>query len=130
MTCGYHANQQPLAPKGYLTGAEWNWAKVYTDFVTAFQSGRTIPNLVRGGLDAGIVKPSAYGPLVGADARKHADDVKAKMLADEFDIFAGGAAGLKDNKGTVVIPPGKVIKQTDVELERMNYLVEGVIGSA
>ncbi len=25
-TCGYHVNQAPLAPKGYLTGAEWNWA--------------------------------------------------------------------------------------------------------
>ena len=29
--CGYHANQATLAPKGYLTGAEWNWVKVYTD---------------------------------------------------------------------------------------------------
>src|SRR4249919_1746952 len=28
---GYHANQAILAPKGYLTGAEWNWAKIYTD---------------------------------------------------------------------------------------------------
>src|SRR5262249_52825667 len=26
---GYHMNQAPLAPKGYLTGAEWNWQKVY-----------------------------------------------------------------------------------------------------
>ncbi|TIR13590.1 MAG: BMP family ABC transporter substrate-binding protein, partial [Mesorhizobium sp.] len=22
--CGYHANQSPLAPEKYLTGAEWN----------------------------------------------------------------------------------------------------------
>ena len=28
--CGYHASQAALAPKGYLTGAEWNWEKVYT----------------------------------------------------------------------------------------------------
>ena len=27
--CGYHANQSPLAPEKYLTGAEWNWANVY-----------------------------------------------------------------------------------------------------
>ena len=26
-SCGYHANQSALAPKGYLTGAEWNWAR-------------------------------------------------------------------------------------------------------
>jgi len=29
-SCGYHANQSVLAPKGFLTGAEWNWSKVYT----------------------------------------------------------------------------------------------------
>lgn len=28
-TSGYHANQSSLAPKGYLTGAEWDWTKVY-----------------------------------------------------------------------------------------------------
>ena len=32
-------------------------------------------------------------------------------------------------KGAFVIPAGKVIPQTDVELEKMNYLVEGVVGS-
>ena len=37
--CGYHASQAALAPKGYLTGAEWNWAKVYTDYVTTVREG-------------------------------------------------------------------------------------------
>jgi simple sugar transport system substrate-binding protein len=27
MTCGYHVSQAALAPKGYLTGAEWNWRR-------------------------------------------------------------------------------------------------------
>jgi simple sugar transport system substrate-binding protein len=73
---------------------------------------------------------SPYGPMVSDAAKKNAEDVKAKMLADKFDIFAGGAGGLKDNKGAVVIAAGKAMKQTDIELEKMNYLVEGVIGSA
>ena len=29
MVCGYHANQAKLAPKAYLTGAEWNWVTAY-----------------------------------------------------------------------------------------------------
>ena len=69
---------------------------------------------------------SAYGPTVSEAAKKQADGIKAKMMAGGFDIFGGG---LKDNKGAVVIPAGKSLKQTDVELEKMNYLVEGVIGS-
>ncbi|MDO9089632.1 MAG: BMP family ABC transporter substrate-binding protein, partial [Burkholderiaceae bacterium] len=36
---------------------------------------------------------------------------------------------LKDNKGKEIIAAGKSFKQTDLELEKMNYLVEGVNGS-
>ena len=81
---------------------------------------------LRGGLKLGFVKMSAYGPMVPDAAKKQADDIKAKMIAGTFDIFKDG---IKDNKGAVVVPAGKVLKQTDLELEKMNYLVEGVLGS-
>ena len=47
---GYHCNQVKLAPRGYLTGAEWNWAKVYMDYADMIRKGQKVPNLVRGGL--------------------------------------------------------------------------------
>jgi simple sugar transport system substrate-binding protein len=127
MACGYHASQARLAPNAYLTGAEWNWLTAYTTFVDAARAGKPHPNLIRGGLKEGFVKMSAYGPMVPAAARKQADAVKALMMAGTFDIFKGP---LKDNKGNVVMAAGKSMKQTDPELEKMNYLVEGVIGSA
>jgi basic membrane protein A and related proteins len=126
MVCGYHASQAKLAPDAYLTGAEWNWLTAYTAFVEAARNGRPHPNFLRGGLKEGYVKPSAYGPMVTEAARKQADDIKAQMMAGTFDIFKDG---LKDNKGNVVVPAGKSLKQTDIELEKMNYLVEGVLGS-
>jgi simple sugar transport system substrate-binding protein len=98
--------------------------------IDAAQAGKPHPNFLRGGLKEGYVKMSPYGPMVTDAAKKNAEDVKAKMLAGTFDIFSGGSAGLKDNKGATVITAGKTMKQTDVELEKMNYLVEGVIGSA
>ena len=85
---------------------------------------------MRGGLKEGFVKASPYGAMVPEGARKKADEIKAAMIAGSFDIFKGGSAGLKDNTGKLVIPPGKSFKQTDPELERMNYLVEGVVGKA
>jgi simple sugar transport system substrate-binding protein len=130
MVCGYHASQAKLAPNAYLTGAEWNWITAYRQIIEAARTGKPHPNFVRGGLKDGFVKTSAYGAMVPAPARKSADDVKAQMLKGSFDIFKGGAAGLKDNTGKVVIAAGKTYKQTDVELEGMNYLVEGVIGKA
>jgi len=126
MVCGYHASQAKLAPNAYLTGAEWNWLTAYTAIVDAAKSGKPHPNFIRGGLKDGYVKMSPYGPMVTDAAKKSADAIKAKMVAGSFDIFAGA---LKDNKGNVVIPAGKTLKQTDIELEKMNYLVEGVIGS-
>ncbi|MCS4510745.1 BMP family ABC transporter substrate-binding protein [Xylophilus ampelinus] len=124
--CGYHASQAKLAPQAYLTGAEWNWITAYRAFVNAAQSGKPHPNFLRGGLKDGYVRMSAYGPAVSEAARKQADAIKAKMMAGGFDIFTGG---LKDNRGKVVVPAGKNYGQTDIELEKMNYLVEGVVGS-
>ena len=129
--CGYHCDQSTLAPKGYLTGAEWNWSKVYTDYVTWLKSGKKpgdagFPHLLRGGLKEGIVKPSPYGPAVSADARKAADAVKAKFMEGSFVIFKGP---IKDNTGKEIIPAGTEQVQTDPNLEKMNYLVEGVTGS-
>lgn len=127
MVCGYHASQAKLAPQAYLTGAEWNWLTAYTVFIEAAKSGKPHPNFVRGGLKDGFVKMSPYGPAVSDAAKKKADAIKAEMMAGKFDIFKGP---LKDNKGNAVVAAGKSFKQTDIELEKMNYLVEGVIGSA
>jgi basic membrane protein A len=125
MVCGYHASQAKLAPQAYLTGAEWNWVTAYTTILEAARSGKPHPNFVRGGLKEGFVKSSPYGSMVTEAARKNADSIRAKMMAGGFDIFAGE---LKDNAGKVVIAKGTTLKQTDVTLESMNYLVEGVIG--
>jgi len=126
MVCGYHASQAKLAPNAYLTGAEWNWLTAYKTIVEAAQTGKPHPNFLRGGLKEGYVKMSAYGPMVPDAAKKNADEVKAKMIAGSFDIFQGP---LKDNKGGIAVPAGKTFKQTDIELEKMNYLVDGVVGS-
>jgi len=129
MVCGYHASQAKLAPNAYLTGAEWNWLTAYKTIIDAARAGTPHPNFLRGGLKEGYVKSSAYGSMVTDGARKNADDIRGKMMAGNFDIFVGGVGGLKDNKGNIVIAAGRSLKQTDIELEKMNYLVEGVIGS-
>jgi basic membrane protein A and related proteins len=123
--CGYHCNQAVLAPKGYLTGAEWNWEKVYIDYVKMVQDGKKLPGLVRGGLKEGVVKMSPYGAGVSPEAKKAADEAKAKFMTGTFTAFKGP---LNDNAGKEVIPAGTTYLQTAIELESMNYLVEGVIG--
>ncbi|MGS0756358.1 hypothetical protein ACVBEH_17995, partial [Roseateles sp. GG27B] len=105
---------------------EGNWTTAYKAQIEAAQNGKPHPNFLRGGLKDGYVKMSPYGAMVTDAAKKEAESVKVKMMAGNFDIFKGP---IKDNKGNVVIAAGKTFKQTALELESMNYLVEGVIGS-
>tara|TARA_R110002126_G_scaffold249424_1_gene392330 strand:+ start:300 stop:1424 length:1125 start_codon:yes stop_codon:yes gene_type:complete len=124
--CGYHANQSPLAPDLYLTGAEWNWAEVYTNMVKTIQDGGKIDNFVRGGLADGFVKMSPLGPAVSDAARSQFEAVKAEIMAGGFAAYKGP---LNDNKGNVILAEGQSLLETDVSLESMDYLVEGVLGS-
>lgn len=128
---GYHANQAALAPKGYLTGAEWDWTNIYSRLAEDIRSGKSlanggIPHLLRGGLKDGFCKISAYGSAVGAEAKTAADKAKAGLMDGSLVIYKGG---LQDNKGNVVVPAGQDLKQQDPKLETMNYLVKGVVGS-
>ncbi|MHC0052496.1 BMP family ABC transporter substrate-binding protein [Actibacterium sp. D379-3] len=124
--CGYHANQSALAPDMYLTGAEWNWASVYTDMVQTTLDGGEIGNFVRGGLAEGFIKMSPLGPAVSDAARAQFEDTKAKIMAGGYAVITGP---MKDNKGNVIAAVGQSFVETDVALESMDYLVEGVIGS-
>jgi basic membrane protein A and related proteins len=123
---GYHASQAALAPKGYLTGAEWNWSTVYEAYIKNLRAGGPLEHLVRGGLKEGFVKSSPYGAAVSDEAKTAAEAVRAKMLEGNFVIFKGE---LKDNKGAMIMTSGTEMKQTDPTLETMSYLVGGVIGS-
>jgi basic membrane protein A and related proteins len=124
--CGYHANQSPLAPDKYLTGAEWNWAKVYTGMVETVKAGGTIDNFVRGGLADGFVKMSDLGPAVSDAGRRQFEATKADILKGGFAVIKGP---LSDNRGNTIATAGQAFEETDVALESMDYLVEGVIGS-
>jgi basic membrane protein A and related proteins len=102
-SCGYHASQAAIAPKGYLTGAEWNWSNVYAMYTKEVQDGKslqdgTIPHVVRGGLKDGFVKVSDYGPAVSEKAKAAAEAAKVKFMNGTMVIYSGE---LKDNTGKV-----------------------------
>ena len=54
-----------------------------------------------------------------------ADEAKAKLTAGTLVVYQGP---LKDNTGKEIIAAGAKHEQTDITLESMNYLVEGVKG--
>ena len=123
-TCGHNASQAPLAPKGFVTGAEYKWGTIYKGFATLLAKGEPLPNVTFGGYDKDMVQNSPYG--AGADD-------KTKAAADA--AIAGLKAGkpifdkpVKDNKGNLVLPSAPYDNYAD-PLNAMTYLVEGVMGS-
>ena len=128
---GYHANQGPLAPKGYLTGAEWDWISIYTFLGEQFVAGKTlmagdIEHILRGGLADKFCKLSPYGPAVSDEAKADAEAAKEKILKGELVIYEGE---LKDNTGKSILSAGEKYEQQNIELEKMDWLIEGVKGS-
>jgi simple sugar transport system substrate-binding protein len=121
---GHNASQAPLAPKGFITGAEYKWETIYAIFANAIAKGESVPNVVFGGLERDMVRSTPFGAGADEPARKAATAAIEGLKAGK-PIFTGP---LKDNTGKVVLP-NATYDNFDRALEGMNFLVEGVVGS-
>jgi basic membrane protein A len=122
-TCGQNADQSQLAPKGFITGAEYKWETIYKSFAGKIATAEKLPHLVTGGYDKDMVASSPFGAGISQAGRKAALAAIADLKAGK-PIFAGP---VKSNTGKVVVD--KATGLYDPSLEHTDYLVEGVIGS-
>ncbi len=124
-TCGHNASQAPLAPNGFITGAEYKWITIYEQFAAMLAAGETLPNFVRGGYDKDYVQSTPFGAGATPEAVNAATSAIADMAALK-PVFVGP---MMDNDGKEVIAAGTSHAPYDVWLEQTNFLVDGVIGS-
>ena len=124
-TCGHAFDQGPLAPKGYITGAEYHWTDMFEGFVETLQKGGTLPNFVTGGYDKDYVRSSPFGAGANPQAINAAKTAIQAMKNGDA-IFVGP---IKDNSGKEVVPAGTSLGPYADALMQTNYLIDGVIGS-
>lgn len=127
---GYQFNQASMAPRGFLTGAEWHWGTVYNKYAQLLREGRTvadegIPRRLTGTLKDGFCRLSPFGPQVSERARQAVAEAKAKIIDGSLQIYRGP---IRDNTGQVRIGAGTTQAVTDAALDSMDWLVEGVLG--
>ncbi len=122
-TLGHNTSQAKLAPKGFITGAENKWETVYKSFATSIGKGEKLPNTFFGGYDKDMVLSTPFGAGAGEPARAAATAAIADLKAGK-PIFVGP---VKSNTGKLVID--KTYGNYDPYLDRMDYLIEGVVGS-
>lgn len=121
---GKDVNIADRTPNAWLTGVSWDWGPMMLDLVKQIDAGTWKPTHVRGDLASGNAKLDPFGKAVPAD-------VQAKVLALKDDIIAGKkvvwTGPVVKQDGTVVAAEG--MKLTMEQIETMDFLVEGVIGS-
>ena len=122
-TCGHNASQAPLAPTGFITGAEYKWETIYSQYADDIAAGNTPPNFLVGGYNNDMLRNTPYGAGATPEAIAAADAAIAALVAGE-PIYKGT---LKDNQGNVVVD--KTYDNYDPYLDGMNWLLEGVQGS-
>ncbi|WP_417672069.1 BMP family ABC transporter substrate-binding protein [Roseibium sp.] len=123
--CGHNASQAPLAPKGFITGAEYKWATIYKMFANNLAEGQTLPNFTGGGFDDDFVQNTAYGAGASEAAIAAADAARADVKAGK-PIFSGP---IKKQDGSVLLSEGQSLDNYEPALDQTDYLIEGVIGS-
>ena len=124
-TCGHAFDQAPLAPKGYITGAEYHWTDMFETFIETLQRGGTLPNFVTGGYDKDYVRSSPFGAGATSEAISAAKTAMQAMRNGDA-IFVGP---IRDNAGKQVVASGKTYGPYADELQHTDYLIEGVIGT-
>jgi basic membrane lipoprotein Med (substrate-binding protein (PBP1-ABC) superfamily) len=122
---GKDVNVMDRAPKSWLTGVSWNWGPMMVKLVEEVRAGKWKPSHVRGNLASGNAVLDPFGPAVP-------EAVRAKVLATKADIIAGKKivwqGPIVKQDGAPAVPAGQ--KMTLEQIETMNYLVKGVVGSA
>ncbi len=91
---GHNASQAALAPKGFITGAEYKWETIYKAFADAIAKGQPVPNVLFGGYDKDMVRNTAFGAGADEPARKAAEAAIADLKANK-PILKGP---VKDNR--------------------------------
>lgn len=121
---GNNSDMRFMAPRATLTGPVWNWAPFYVSILESIRDGKWESTQHRWAMPD-IVD---LGPFNEDLVPKNVQDIvmakRQEIIDDKFFVFTGP---VKDQAGTIRVPEGQRMSETD--LLAIDWLVEGVIGS-
>lgn len=121
---GYNSDTAESAPEAFMTAPVWNHGIFYVQQVQAVIDGTWTPESYYGNMAQGYVDLLELTGVAPEEAKAKVEEVKAKIVAGEFNPFTGP---IKDQAGNVVVADGE--KLTREQIWQMDYLVQGVIGT-
>jgi len=128
---GYHADASALAPKGWLTGSEWNWGPLYTDIVKTVLAGNFTGSKYNANYRVGFKTgdnpfvQSPFGPSVSDATKQLIATAKAALSQPDGSPFKGPVS---DQAGKVIpgFEAGKVPNYATIE--NLTTFVQGIVG--
>jgi basic membrane protein A len=127
LAIAYHSDMRKTAPEAQLLAVTHRWGAYYTERARAVLDGTWNSGQVWGGIRQDMVRVEAFGPKAGKELQ---DEVLARqqdIAAGRLFPFAAGQQAVLDNTGKVAIGPGQ--RLGDERIQRMNWLVQGVLGA-
>jgi basic membrane protein A and related proteins len=121
-SCGHNSSQEPMAPKGFITGAECKRQIIYKFYATDIKSGKMPHNFLARDYDADYVSNSSFGAGCSPEGRKAAL-AAIEGLKTGKPIYLNP---LRYNKGKVIIDES--YGAHDPYLNQILYLLDGVFG--
>jgi simple sugar transport system substrate-binding protein/basic membrane protein A len=127
-TVGYHADATAIAPKGWLTGSQWNWGPLYTAMVQSIVAGKFSGSPYNANYRVGLKTgenpfvQSPFGPAVTEDTKTLVKEALAKISKDGSPFLGP----VTDQAGKVRVPAGTVPDYKTIE--SIDYFVTGVVG--
>jgi simple sugar transport system substrate-binding protein/basic membrane protein A len=131
LTVGYHADASKLAPKGWITGSQWNWGPLYDDIVKTALAGSFTASKYNANYRVGYKTgsnpfvESKFGKIVTTDEKTAV--AKAKTTIQTSSPFAGP---IVSQDGKMLFAAGSVPTYDQIE-ETFNanqVFVKGVVG--
>jgi basic membrane protein A len=129
-TVGYHADASSLAPKGWLTGAVWDWTPLYKKIVANILDGKFTGGEFNANYRVGYktgTNPfvlAGFGPSVSDETKKAIEDAQAWLTSDKGFPFVGPVLG---QDGSEKVAEGVIPSYG--EIDGMDYFVQGVVGT-
>ncbi|MCU1502101.1 MAG: basic rane lipoprotein [Ilumatobacteraceae bacterium] len=129
MVVGYHADASSLAPNGWVTGSEWDWAKVFNDIVDTTLAGKFVGSKYNANYRVGLkdgenpFKQSAYGKMVDADTQATIAK-ELTLISTTGSPFAGPVTA---QDGSTMFAAGEVPDYATIEAKNIVF-VKGVVG--
>ncbi|MGL4576559.1 MAG: BMP family ABC transporter substrate-binding protein [Burkholderiaceae bacterium] len=119
----YHTDISKLAPNTQILAVVHEWGAYYTRAAQQVLSGSWTTDAQWNGLNTGAIRLTGWNAAVPATTKSFVDAQAKQISGGKLHPFNGP---VKDNTGNVRWEQGAM---TDEALSKMDYLVEGVIGS-